>query len=96
MITPIIIAREKPFKISPPRIKIEIKANKVVVEVITVLDKVSLIDLFEISYVEKEISMLGISLKMFFVVTVPVIIGMLVRKFADQFILKKMKIIQRI
>jgi BASS family bile acid:Na+ symporter len=54
------------------------------------------IDLFDISYVEKEISMLGISLKMFFVVTVPVIIGMLVRKFADQFILKNMKIIQRI
>ena len=54
------------------------------------------IDLFNISYVEKEISMLGISLKMFFVVTVPVIIGMLVRKFADQFILKNMKIIQRI
>ena len=46
------------------------------------------IDLFDISYVEKEISMLGISLKMFFVVTVPVIIGMLVRKFADEFILK--------
>ena len=53
MITPIIIAREKPFKISPPRIKIDIKANKVVVEVITVLDKVSLIDLFEISPIFK-------------------------------------------
>ena len=53
MITPIIIAREKPFKISPPRIKIEIKANTVVVEVITVLDKVSLIDLFEISPIFK-------------------------------------------
>ena len=37
------------------------------------------IDLFDISYVEKEISMLGISLKMFFVVTVPVIIGMIIR-----------------
>ena len=33
---------------------------------------------------------------MFFVVTVPVIIGMLVRKFADEFILKNMKFIQRI
>ena len=30
------------------------------------------IDLFEISYVTKEISMIGISLKMFFVVTAPV------------------------
>ena len=34
-------------------------------------------DLFEIS-TQKEISMIGISLKMFFVVTVPVIIGMLI------------------
>ena len=36
------------------------------------------IDLFNISYIEKEISMLGISLKMFFVVTIPVILGMLI------------------
>ena len=54
------------------------------------------IDLFNISYVEKEISMLGISLKMFFVVTIPVILGMLIRKFAGEFILKNMKLIQRI
>ena len=46
--------------------------------------------------IEKEISMIGISLKMFFVVTVPVIIGMITRRFADEFILKNMKIIQRI
>ena len=37
------------------------------------------IELFDISYIEKEISMVGISLKMFFVVTVPVIIGMFIR-----------------
>ena len=54
------------------------------------------IDLFDISYIEKEISMLGISLKMFFVVTVPVLIGMIIRRFANDFIQKNMKIIQRI
>ena len=46
------------------------------------------IELFDITYIEKEISMIGISLKMFFVVTVPVIIGMITRRFADEFILK--------
>ena len=43
--TPIIIAKEKPFKISPPKTYIETKANKVVIEVIIVLDKVSLIEI---------------------------------------------------
>ena len=54
------------------------------------------IELFDISYIEKEISMLGISLKMFFVVTVPVIIGMIIRRLAGEFILNNMKKIQRI
>ena len=54
------------------------------------------IELFDISYVEKEISIVGISLKMFFVVTVPVIIGMLIRKFASEFILRNTKNIQRL
>ena len=54
------------------------------------------IDLFEITYVEKEVSMLGISLKMFFVVTVPVIIGMIIRKFFSDFIENNMKIIEKI
>ena len=53
------------------------------------------IDLFNISYVEKEVSMLGISLKMFFVVTVPVIIGMIIRKVFNNFIENNMKIIQK-
>jgi len=53
------------------------------------------IDLFEITYVEKEISMLGISLKMFFVVTLPVLTGMIIRKFADDFILNNIKIINK-
>ena len=54
------------------------------------------IDLFNISYVEREVSMLGISLKMFFVVTVPVIIGMIIRKVFSNFIENNMKIIQKI
>ncbi len=54
------------------------------------------IDLFDITYVEKEVSMLGISLKMFFIVTVPVIIGMIIRKFFNDFIENNMKILERI
>ena len=53
------------------------------------------IDLFNINYVEKEVSMLGISLKMFFVVTIPVIVGMIVRKIFNNFIENNMKYIQR-
>ena len=54
------------------------------------------IDLFEISYVAKEVLMVGISLKMFFVVTVPVIIGMIIRHFIGDLIIRNLKIIQRI
>ena len=53
------------------------------------------IDLLNIDYVEKEISLVGISLKMFFVVTVPVILGMLIRKFAGEFINRNVQNIQR-
>ena len=53
------------------------------------------IDLLNIDYVSKEISMLGISLKMFFVVTVPVMIGMITRHFAGNFIVKNVLVIQR-
>ena len=53
------------------------------------------INFFEIS-IQKEISMIGISLKMFFVVTVPVIIGMLIRHFAKEFIDNQALLIQRI
>jgi len=42
------------------------------------------------------ITMTGIAMKMFLVVTVPVILGMLIRKFATNFITSKTKIIQRI
>ena len=54
------------------------------------------IELFDITYVKKEVSMLSISLKMFFVVTVPVLIGMIIRRLANDFILKNMKIINKI
>ena len=53
------------------------------------------IDLFDITYVEKEVSMLGISLKMFFVVTIPVMIGMIIRKVFNNFIENNMKYIER-
>jgi len=52
-------------------------------------------DFFEIT-IQKEISMIGISLKMFLVVTVPVIIGMLIRHFAKEFISNQTLLIQRI
>ena len=53
------------------------------------------IDLLNIDYVEKEVSIVGISLKMFFVVTVPVIVGMIIRKFAGEFINRNVQNIQR-
>ena len=54
------------------------------------------IELFDITYVKKEVSMLSISLKMFFVVTVPVLIGMIIRKLMNNFILNNMNIINKI
>jgi len=54
------------------------------------------IELFDITYVKKEVSMLSISLKMFFVVTVPVIIGMIMRKLWGNFIANNMKIINKV
>ena len=52
-------------------------------------------DFFEID-VKKEISMIGISLKMFFVVTVPVIIGMVIKHFAGNFTMKAALTMQRL
>ena len=46
--------------------------------------------------VSKDISMAGIALKMALVVTVPVIIGMIVRGFAENFILSKINIINKL
>ena len=46
--------------------------------------------------ITKEISMLNIAMKMFFVVTVPVIFGMIVRSLMTDFIVSKTLIIQRL
>ena len=54
------------------------------------------IEIFDINYVGSNISMLNISLKMFFVVTIPVIVGMIVRKVLNNLIENNMKIIQRL
>ena len=54
------------------------------------------IDLLNINYIAKEFSMIGISLKMFFVVTIPVLIGMIIRHFAKNLILNNIRLIQRI
>ena len=44
----------------------------------------------------KEISMLNIALKMFFVVTVPVLLGMIVRSLMTEFIISKTLLVQRL
>jgi BASS family bile acid:Na+ symporter len=54
------------------------------------------IDLLNIDYVAKEISMIEISLKMFFVVTIPVLMGMVIKHFAGNFVNKNFLVIQRI
>ena len=53
-------------------------------------------DLLDVNYLSKEISMSGISIKMFLVVTLPVVIGMLIRKFAQNFIIKRTALIEKI
>ena len=53
-------------------------------------------ELLNVSYIANNISMIGISLKMFLVVTLPVMIGMLIRKFATNFITNNTRNIQRI
>ena len=53
-------------------------------------------DLLGVSEINSEISMTSIALKMFFVVTVPVIFGMIIRSFMTDFIVSKTLIVQRI
>ncbi len=48
-------------------------------------------DLLGITNIEENISMINIALKMFFVVTVPVILGMIIRRFAEKFVINKIK-----
>ena len=54
------------------------------------------INFLEINNISKDISMFGIALKMFFVVTVPVIIGMVIRHFAKNFIVSRALFFQRV
>ena len=51
-------------------------------------------ELLEINYTINKVSMSGISIKMFLVVTLPVLIGMIIRKFATIFIASNEKLIQ--
>ena len=53
-------------------------------------------DLFGITNISQNISMTGIALKMFLVVTVPVVLGMIIRKFAENFINSKIQIFEKL
>ena len=53
-------------------------------------------EILQINYISKEISMLGISSKMFLVVALPVILGMLINKFAKKLIQSRTLLIQRL
>ena len=53
-------------------------------------------DLFEITNISQNISMIGIALKMFLVVTVPVILGMIIRKFAENFVNSKIQLFEKL
>ena len=53
-------------------------------------------DLFGITDISQNISMTGIALKMFLVVTVPVILGMIIRKFAENFVASKAEIFNKL
>jgi len=53
-------------------------------------------DLLGVSEINREISMTSMSLKMFFVVTIPVIFGMIIRSLMTDFIMGKTLLVQRI
>ena len=53
-------------------------------------------DLLNVNVMSKEITMTGIAIKMALVVTVPVIFGMIIRSFADNFISSNLKMINKI
>ena len=53
-------------------------------------------DLLGITNISQNISMIGIAIKMFLVVTVPVILGMIIRKFADTFVSSKVEIFNKL
>ena len=53
-------------------------------------------DIFGIKNISQNISMTGIALKMFLVVTVPVILGMIIRKLAENFVESKIKVFEKL
>jgi len=53
-------------------------------------------DLLGITNISQNISMIGIAIKMFLVVTVPVILGMIIRKLADSFVASKVEIFNKL
>ena len=53
-------------------------------------------DLFGITSISQNISMTGIAMKMFLVVTVPVFLGMIIRKFAENFVTSKVEIFNKL
>ena len=53
-------------------------------------------EILEVSFMSKNISMIGISIKMFFVITVPVIIGMVIRRFFNDYIVLKSNLITKV
>ena len=53
-------------------------------------------DILGIKEVSQNISMVGIAIKMFLVVTVPVILGMIIRKFAENFVSSKVEIFNKL
>ena len=53
-------------------------------------------DLLGITNIEENISMINIALKMFLVVTVPVILGMIIRRFAEKFVVNKIKFFDKL
>ena len=53
-------------------------------------------DLLGVTQMSKEITMTGIAIKMALVVTIPVIIGMIIRFFANNFVTSNLKVINKI
>jgi len=53
-------------------------------------------DLLGITNISSEITMTGIALKMALVVTIPVLIGMIIRKFAENFVTSNISLIEKI
>ena len=53
-------------------------------------------DFLGITAISQNISMTGIALKMFLVVTVPVMLGMIIRKFAENFVASKTQIFNKL